>query len=93
MFRFAQHDRVYDRALRVDLMLVQKFLKLLGIKICQNFIARHKGGHVRLSRKLLHLLVCPPVFANIDLLEAIAFLTEIILRINTPGTPLAAVES
>jgi hypothetical protein len=45
-----------------------------------------------LSRKLRHLLVGPPVFANIDLLEAIAFLAEIILRINTPGTPLAAVE-
>jgi hypothetical protein len=34
-----------------------------------------------------------PILANIDLLEAIAFLAEKILRINTPGTPLAAVES
>ena len=74
-------------------MLVQKSLKLIRVKICQNFIARHKRGHVRLSRKLLHLLVRLPIFANVDLLEAIAFLAEIILRINTPGTPLAAVKS
>src|SRR4029079_1156317 len=79
--------------LRIDLMLVQKFLKLIGVKIRQNFIARHKRGHVRLSRKLLHLLVRLPIFADVDLLEAIAFLTEEILRVNTPGTPLAAVES
>jgi hypothetical protein len=46
-----------------------------------------------LSGKLLHLLVRLPIFADIDLLEAIAFLAEIILRINTPGTPLAAVKS
>src|SRR4029077_14936721 len=74
--------------LRIDLVLVQKFLELLGAKICQYFIARHKRGHVRLSRKLLHLLVRLPIFANVDLLEAIAVLAEIILRINTPGTPL-----
>src|ERR1044071_294128 len=79
--------------LRTDLMLVQKFLKLLGIKIRQNFIACHKRGHVRLSRKLLHLLVRLPIFADIDLLEAIAFFAEIILRIDTPGTPFAAVKS
>jgi hypothetical protein len=79
--------------LRIDLMLVQKFLKLIRVKIRQNFIVRHKRGHVRLSRKLLHLLVRLPIFANVYLLEAIAFLVEIILRINTPGTPFAAVES
>jgi hypothetical protein len=45
-----------------------------------------------LSRELLHLLVGLPISADIDLLEAIAFLAEIILRINTPGTPLATVE-
>jgi len=74
-------------------MLVQKLLKLFGVKICQDFIARYKRGHVRLSRKLLHLLVRLSISADIDLLEAIAFLAEIILRINTPGTPLAAVKS
>ena len=94
MFRFAQHDSASKRGLlRINLVLVQKSLKLLGIKICQNFVARHKRGHVRLSRKLLHLLVRLPIFANIDLLEAIAFLAEKIFRINTPGTPLAAIES
>src|SRR5205814_6016919 len=76
----------------IDLMLVQKFLKLIGVKIRQNFIACHKRRHVGLSRKLLHLLVRPPVFANVDFLEAIALVAEIILRINTPGTPLAAVK-
>ena len=70
----------------------KKFLKLLGIKIRQNLIARHKRGHVCFSRKLLHLLVRLPIFADIDLLEAIAFFAEEILRINAPGTPLAAVE-
>src|SRR5207253_3838828 len=78
--------------LRIDLVVVQRFLKLIPIKICQSSIARHKRGHVRLSRKRLHLLVRLAIFANVDLLEAIAFLAEIILRINTPGTPLAAVE-
>jgi hypothetical protein len=78
--------------LRIDLMLVQKFLELIRVKICQNFVARHKRGHVGLSRKLLHLLVCLAIHADIDLLEAIPFLAEIILRVNTPGAPLAAVE-
>src|SRR6185369_9813923 len=91
--RKKETEKHHDTAcLRIDLMLVQKFLKRLGVKICQNFIARHKGGHVRLSRELLHLLVGLPISADIDLLEAIAFLAEIILRINTPGTPLATVE-
>src|SRR5215472_629009 len=74
--------------LRIDLVFVQKFLELLGAKICQHFIARYKRGHIRLGRKLLHLLVCLPIFADVDLLKTIAFLAEIILRINTPGTPL-----
>lgn len=78
--------------LRIDLMFAQKSLKLIRVKICQNFIARYERGHVRLSGKLLHLLVRSSIFANIDLLETIAFLAEIILRINTPGTPLAAVK-
>ena len=73
-------------------MLVQKFLKLIGVKIRQNFVARHKRGHVRLSRKLLHLLVRLPILSDVNLLEAVAFLAEKILRINTPGAPLAAVE-
>jgi hypothetical protein len=94
MFRFAQYDSASMRGLlRINLVLVQKSLELLGVKIRQNFIARHKRGHVRLSRKLLHLLVRLPIFANVDFLEAIAFLTEIILRINTPGAPFAAEES
>src|SRR4030095_1563330 len=78
--------------LRIDLILAQKFLKLIRVKIGQNFVAGHKRGHVGLSRKLLHLLVCLAISADIDLLEAIAFLAEIILRINTPGAPLAAIE-
>src|SRR5262249_14454678 len=78
--------------LRIDLVLVQESLKLIGVKICQNFIPRHKCGHVCLSRKLLHLLVRLPIFADIDLFEAIAFLAEIIFCINTPGAPLAAVK-
>ena len=45
-----------------------------------------------MSRKLLHLLVRLPIFADIDFLEEIPFLAEIILRINTPGAPLAAIE-
>src|ERR1700758_2586781 len=79
-------------ALRIDLMLVQKFLKVIGVKISKNLTPRHKRRHVRLSGQLLHLFVRLPIFANVDFLEAIAFLAEIILRINTPGTPLTAVE-
>src|SRR5689334_2879779 len=78
--------------LRVDLVLVQKPLKLIRVKICQNFVARHKGGHVRLRGKFLHLLVRLSILANVDLLKIIPFFTEIILRINAPGTPLAAIE-
>ena len=78
--------------LRIDLVLVKKVLKLFSIEIRQDLIASHKSRHVGLSRKLLHLLVRLPVFAHVDLLEAIALLAEIILRVNTPGTPFAAVE-
>src|SRR4051794_16314064 len=77
--------------LRIDLVLVQKFLELLGVKIRQDFIARHKGGHVGLSGKLLHLLVRLPISAHVDLLEPVAVLAEKILGINTPGAPFAAV--
>src|SRR2546423_9256780 len=78
--------------LRIDPVLVQKFLELLGVKIRQDFIACYKGGHVGLSRKVLHLLVCLPISADVDLLELVAVLTEIILGINTPGAPFTAVE-
>ena len=92
--RKKETEKHHDTAcLRIDLMFIQKSLKLIRVKICQNFVARHKRGHVRLSRELLHFLVRLSIFADIDLLEAIAFLAEIILRINTPGTPLAAVKS
>src|SRR2546423_8326480 len=78
--------------LRIDPVLVQKFLELLGVKIRQDFIACYKGGHVGLSRKVLHLLVCLPISADVDLLELVAVLTQIILGINTPGAPFTAVE-
>src|SRR2546423_7959910 len=76
--------------LRIDPVLVQKFLELLGVKIRQDFIACYKGGHVGLSRKVIHLLVCMPISADVDLLELVAVLTEIILSINTPGAPFTA---
>src|SRR5207249_6969974 len=58
--------------LRIDLVLVQKFLELRGVKIRQDLIAGYKGGHVGLSRKLLHLLVRLPISADVDLLEPVA---------------------
>src|SRR4051812_9470371 len=78
--------------LRTDLVLAQKSLELFGVKIRQDFIACYKGGHVGLSRKLLHLLICLPISADVDLLEVVAVVAEIILRINTPGAPFTAVE-
>src|SRR5256885_3870296 len=78
--------------LRIDLVIVQKSLELLCVEIRQDFIAGYKRGHVGLSRKLLHLLVCLPILPDVDLLELIAVRAEIILGINTPGAPLAAVE-
>ncbi len=91
--RKKETEKHHDTAcLRIDLMFIQKSLKLIRVKICQNFIARHKRGYVRLSRKLLHLLVRLPILAYVDLLEVVAFLAEIVLRINTPGAPRAAVK-
>jgi hypothetical protein len=76
----------------INLVLAQKFLELFRVEICQHFIARYKRGHVGLRRKLFHLLVRLSVSADVYVLEPIAFLAEIILRINAPGTPLATVE-
>src|SRR5436190_3718424 len=73
-------------------MLCEKFLELVGIEIGQNFITRHEGGHISLSGKLFHLFVCLAVFADINFLETIPLLAEIILRVDAPRTPLAAVQ-
>src|SRR5439155_12979039 len=78
--------------LRIDLVLVQKSLELLCVEIRQDFIARYKRGHVGLSRKLLHLLVCLPILPDVDLLELIAVRDEISLVIITPGSQLEDVE-
>ncbi len=73
-------------------MLVQKFFELIGIKIGQDFVARDKRGHIRLRGKFFHVFVRFAIFTDVDLLEAVPFLAEIILRINTPRAPLPTVQ-
>ena len=65
-------------------MLVQKFLELIGVEIRQHPVARHKRRDISLVRKLFHLLVCLSIFADINDIEAVTFLGEIVLRVNTP---------
>src|SRR5690348_9787753 len=67
--------------LRIDLVLVQKFLELLRVEIRQDLVACYKRRHIGLGRKLLHLLVRLPISADVDLLESIAVLTQIVLGI------------
>jgi hypothetical protein len=73
-------------------VLAEKFFELIGIKIGQDFVARDKCGHIRLRGKFFHVLVRVAIFTNVDLPEAIPFLAEIILCINTPGAPFATIE-
>jgi hypothetical protein len=76
----------------MNLVFAQKLLELLSVEICQEFIACYERGDIGLIRKLLHLFVRLPIPAYIDFLEPITFFAEVILRINTPGAPLAAVQ-
>ena len=78
--------------MRIDLVLGQKFLELIGVEIGYDFITRHERGHIRLRGKLLHLLIRLPIFSNVNFLETISLLLEIILRVDAPRTPLAAVQ-
>src|SRR6266513_4249687 len=80
------------KVLRIDLVLVQELLELIGVEIGQDFVACHKSGHVGLSGKLLHKLVCLSISSNVDFLKPVAFLGQIILRINAPRAPLATVK-
>ena len=65
-------------------MLVQKSLELVGIEIGQHPVARDKRRDIHLIRKLFHLLVCLSILADINNIEAVTFLDEILLRVNTP---------
>lgn len=78
--------------LGIDLMLVQKFLELIGIEIGQYPVARHKRWDVSLLGKLFHLRVCLSIFANINDVEPVAFPGEILLRVNAPRAPFATVK-
>jgi hypothetical protein len=78
--------------LGIDLMLVQKFLELIGIEIGQHPVASHKSWNVSLVGKLFHLRVCLSILADINNIEAIAFLGEILLRVNAPRTPFATIK-
>src|SRR5439155_10075177 len=80
------------KALGINLVLVQEFFELIGIKIGQHFVACHKRGDITLRGKFFHVLVCLAVSTHINLLEAISFLAEIILCINTPRAPLATIK-
>ena len=55
-------------------------------------LTRNEGGNIRLGRKSFHILICLAIFTDVNLLEAIAFLAEIIFRIDTPRAPLATVQ-
>ena len=68
----------------IDLVLAQKFLELIGIEIGQHPVARYKRRDISLLGKLFHLLVCLSIFADINDIEAVTFLGEIVLRVNTP---------
>ena len=70
--------------LGIDLMLAQKFLELIGIEIGQHPITCHERRDIILVRKLFHLLICMSIFADINDIEAVTFLGEIVLRVNTP---------
>ena len=73
-------------------MLVEKFFELISIEIGQDFVARHKRGHVRLRGKFFHVLVSLAIFPDVNLPEAIPLFAEVILCINTPRAPFATVE-
>ncbi len=53
-------------------MVAQKSLELIGIEIRKHVIARDKSWNIRLFRKLFHLFVRLPIFADIDLNELVA---------------------
>src|SRR4030095_16218222 len=78
------------KTLWIYLVLVQKSFELIRVEIRQDPVTRNERGHIRLGGTSFHVLVRPAIFSDIDLLEAIAFLAQIILRVNAPRTPLAA---
>ena len=73
-------------------MLVQKFFKLIGIKIRQHLIAGYECRHIGLRRELGHFRIRLSIFADIDLDEFVAALREKIFRINAPRAPFATVK-
>jgi hypothetical protein len=79
----------FNSLLGDDVVLVQKFLQLVGIEIREHFVAGNKGGHVSLVGKRLHLLISLAVEANIDLGEFVTTLSKIVLCVDAPGTPFA----
>jgi hypothetical protein len=76
----------------MDLMLVQKFLELIGIEIGQHPVARHESWNISLLGKLFHLRVRFSISADINDIEAVPFLGEILLSVNAPRTPFATVK-
>jgi hypothetical protein len=73
-------------------MLVQKFLELIGIKIGQHPITRHKSWNISLVGKLFHFRVRFSIPADINDIEPVSFLGEILLRVNAPRAPFATVK-
>jgi len=65
-------------------VLGQKLLQLVGIEICEHFIAGHQGGDVRLLGQLSHLRISFAVPAYVDYVKSVTSLRKIILRVNAP---------
>ena len=89
----AESDEKSEKHLGDDVVCAQEFLELIRIEIREHFIPNDEGRNVGLIGKFLHFLVGSTIQADIDLRKLVAVFSEVVFRINAPGTPFAAEKS